>query len=114
MIDTAFDHRTIGKFHATDGVCKVIYTRDDGKGGNIRVALWNQPGNDVTGMVARSQKVAGTFEKVCKFHSKDSFVKAVTVHAKAILNLNIFYHVMSIMFYDTVMTHDFLTSDVGR
>ena len=51
-------------FVTADGVCKVIHTRDDGRGGNIRVALWNQPGNDVTGMVARSQKIAGTFEKV--------------------------------------------------
>ena len=51
-------------FVTADGVCKVTHTRDDGRGGNIRVALWNQPGNDVTGMVARSQKIAGTFEKV--------------------------------------------------
>ena len=29
-----------------------------------RLSLWSHPGNDVTGMVARSQKVAGTCQEV--------------------------------------------------
>jgi hypothetical protein len=40
------------------------YGRDDGAGRKTRVSLWNYPGDDVTGVVARAEKVAGTFEKV--------------------------------------------------
>ena len=43
------------------------YLIDDGKGKLVTLALWNHPGNDVTGMVARSEKVAGTMEKVINF-----------------------------------------------
>ena len=70
-------------FVTADGVCKVIHTRDDGRGGNIRVALWNQPGNDVTGMVARSQKIAGTFEKVTQQQSEKcygNYIEAQCLH----------------------------------
>ena len=33
----------------------------------MRQVLWSHPGNDVTGMVARSEKVAGICEKVLSF-----------------------------------------------
>ena len=33
-------------------------------GRKIHMCLWNQPGNDVTGMAARSEKIVGTMEKV--------------------------------------------------
>jgi len=33
----------------------------------VRQVLWSHPGNDVTGMVARSEKVAGICEKVLSF-----------------------------------------------
>ncbi|XP_064618754.1 L-proline trans-4-hydroxylase-like isoform X2 [Lineus longissimus] len=51
------------------------YGRDDGAGRKTRVSLWNHPGDDVTGVVARAEKVAGTFEKllggeVYHYHSK--------------------------------------------
>ena len=36
----------------------------DGMGKECRMALWNHPGNDVTGMLARSEKVVNTCEKV--------------------------------------------------
>lgn len=36
----------------------------DGDGGTCRLVIWNQPGTDVTGMIARSDKVAGTCEKM--------------------------------------------------
>ncbi len=39
------------------------------------MALWKHPGSDITGMIARAQKVAGTFEdliggEVYHYHSK--------------------------------------------
>ena len=49
---------------ASDGVMSQVYTREDGLGRRAKVALWNHPGNDLTGIIARSQKLAGTFEKV--------------------------------------------------
>ena len=30
-----------------------------------KMCLWSHPGNDVTGMVGRCEKVVGTCEKVC-------------------------------------------------
>ena len=45
---------------------KHSYTRDDGHGRKSRMALWNHPGKDISGMIARSEKVAGTMEKVRK------------------------------------------------
>ena len=47
-----------------DGVMKHAWEREDGYGLKIKLASWSHPGNDVTGMVSRSEKVAGTFEKV--------------------------------------------------
>lgn len=43
---------------------KHSYGRDDGNGRISRMALWNHPGRDISGMIARSEKVAGTMEKV--------------------------------------------------
>ena len=42
------------------------YTRGDGHGRQSRMALWNHPGKDITGMIARSEKVAGTMEEVAR------------------------------------------------
>ena len=36
----------------------------DGEGRAQRMLLWNHPGDDVTGQVARSEKVIGTCEEV--------------------------------------------------
>ncbi|XP_046554894.1 L-proline trans-4-hydroxylase-like [Haliotis rubra] len=36
------------------------FVTDDSEGRKSRVSLWCQPGNDVTGMLSRSQRVAGT------------------------------------------------------
>ena len=45
------------------------YGRDDGEGGTVKVCLWNQPGDDITGIIARSEKMAGTFVQVISnFH----------------------------------------------
>ena len=47
-----------------DGIISHRYGRNDGAGRKSKVALWNQPGNDITGVIARAEKMAGTFEKV--------------------------------------------------
>ena len=47
-----------------EGIMKHSYGRDDGEGGRTKVCLWNQPGDDITGIIARSEKMAGTFEQV--------------------------------------------------
>ena len=47
-----------------EGVMTKTYTRDDGMGRQSKVCLWNQPGEDITGIIARSEKVATTMEKV--------------------------------------------------
>ena len=47
-----------------EGVMKKTYGRDDGSGMRAKVVLWNQPGNDITGVMAKAEKMAGTFEKV--------------------------------------------------
>ena len=39
----------------------------DGTGTGSRLALWNQPGSDITGMVARVEKVAKTCEQVERY-----------------------------------------------
>ncbi|XP_013395022.1 phytanoyl-CoA dioxygenase-like isoform X2 [Lingula anatina] len=62
-------------FENDAGVAKYSFGRDDGHGRKSKYYAWNQPGNDITGMVARSEKVAGTFEQlldgeVYHYHTK--------------------------------------------
>ena len=38
--------------------------RDDGDGRQSKSVMWNTPAKDITGMIGRSEKLAGTFEKV--------------------------------------------------
>ena len=49
-----------------EGIMKHSYGRDDGEGGRTKVCLWHQPGDDITGIIGRSEKMAGTFEQVSK------------------------------------------------
>ncbi|XP_078580691.1 ectoine dioxygenase-like isoform X1 [Branchiostoma floridae x Branchiostoma japonicum] len=58
-----------------EGIIRYAFGRDDGEGGRSRMVLWNQPGNDITGVMARCEKVAGTMEKllggeVYHYHTK--------------------------------------------
>ena len=51
------------------------FGRDDGEGGNVRLALWNHPGDDVYGAVARSARVVERAQQlvggeVYHYHSK--------------------------------------------
>jgi hypothetical protein len=48
------------------GVIRHTYYRDDGAGRKNKQVLWQQPGSDITGIVAKSEKIAGTFEQVLK------------------------------------------------
>ena len=62
------DSQEVGKLQTAlehdDGVMTKHYGRDDGAGRVSKTVLWNHPGNDITGIIARSEKFAGTFEKV--------------------------------------------------
>ena len=51
------------------------FAREDGEGGEVRMALWNHPGDDVYGAVARSARVVERAEQlvggeVYHYHSK--------------------------------------------
>ncbi|KAL8606299.1 hypothetical protein ACOMHN_024194 [Nucella lapillus] len=64
-----------GVLEDSDVIKEYAYDLDDGAKMKSRMCMWNQPGNDVTGMVARSEKVAGTCEKllgeeVYHYHTK--------------------------------------------
>ena len=45
-----------------NGILCHAHGRDDGMGRMTKMALWNHPGDDVTGMVARIPRVRGTME----------------------------------------------------
>lgn len=58
-----------------DGMQTHAIGRDDGMGRKTRLALWNHPGNDVTGMIARVPRVFKTMETllggpVYHYHTK--------------------------------------------
>jgi len=67
----------------SDGVKKYAYERDDGQGLKSRLALWNHPGNDITGMVARCERVVDRMEtylegEVYHYHTKLMMKEAYT------------------------------------
>ncbi|XP_071948856.1 L-proline trans-4-hydroxylase-like [Antedon mediterranea] len=68
---------------AKGGVREHAYDLDDGAGLKSKMALWNHPGDDVTGMVGKCEKVAGTMEKllggeIYHYHSKLMMKEAKT------------------------------------
>ncbi len=48
-----------------DGIVANAFEMSDGHGKNSRLSIWSHPGEDVTGMLARSEKVVTTTEEVC-------------------------------------------------
>nr|XP_039254828.1 L-proline trans-4-hydroxylase-like [Styela clava] len=67
ILKTTVENNEVVKKHA--------YGRNDGQGRKAKVVLWNRPGTDITGIISRSEKVAGTMEKllggeVYHYHSK--------------------------------------------
>lgn len=61
---------------SSEGIKNYTYGRDDGKNGKSKMSLWNHPGEDITGMLARMERVAGTMQElmggdeVYHYHSK--------------------------------------------
>ncbi|XP_046561032.1 L-proline trans-4-hydroxylase-like [Haliotis rubra] len=58
-----------------NAISENAYGLPDGDGGEGKMVIWSHPGNDVTGIIARSEKVAGFSEKllggeVYHYHSK--------------------------------------------
>ena len=54
---------------------KHSFGRADGEGGTVRLSLWNHPGNNIYGMIARSNRVVNAVEdllvdEVYHYHSK--------------------------------------------
>jgi len=44
-----------------------LYLMFPGEGRSAKIALWEELADDITGVIARSEKVAGTFQKVFNF-----------------------------------------------
>ena len=58
-----------------NGIIQHSFVVPDGHGSDIKLSLWNHPGEDVTGMVGRCRKVAGTMGEllggeVYHYHTK--------------------------------------------
>ena len=45
---------------------KHTYSRSDGEGRKASLVMWNQPGSDLTGLVARTNRMVDTVEQVHK------------------------------------------------
>ena len=75
---------------------KYSFQRDDGKGKKNTYLAWNHPGSDVTGMIARSEKVAGTFEKVTyKWYGFKTVATSILMRLSGTLDkskIDHFYH----------------------
>lgn len=48
---------------------------DDGLERQAKLTVWSHPGDDVTGMVSRSDKVAGTCQEVSSYLVKRNALK---------------------------------------
>jgi ectoine hydroxylase-related dioxygenase (phytanoyl-CoA dioxygenase family) len=79
LIKSLFDKEEIDllKKTATEDreLDKHSFGRADGEGGTIRLSLWNHPGNNIYGMIARSHRIVDKVEKllsdeVYHYHSK--------------------------------------------
>ena len=65
----------INAFHVDDAIHKRAYGVDDGQGGATEIALWNEPGEDCFGALARSERLVRAVEsllggEVYHYHSK--------------------------------------------
>jgi hypothetical protein len=66
----------LGKTARADRVLDAhAYGKDDGEGGSIRLSLWNHPTDTIYGMIARSETIVGSAEKLLAdeayhYHSK--------------------------------------------
>jgi ectoine hydroxylase len=79
MIEGLFSEEEISLLHSTARsdreLDKHAFGRADGEGGNVRLSLWNHPGDNIYGMFARCEKMVGRVEdlledEVYHYHSK--------------------------------------------
>ncbi|XP_076454697.1 L-proline trans-4-hydroxylase-like [Babylonia areolata] len=75
LLDTDEVNKLKKQFEGTEEFRKYIFSQTDGVHKKMKLCAWNYPGNDVSGMVVRSEKYAGTCEKlmggeVYLYHSK--------------------------------------------
>ena len=67
-------------FETSEDIIKNAVLRDDGEKGQAKLCIWNYAGNDIAGVVARSQKIAGTMQilmggdEIYHYHSKVLYV----------------------------------------
>ncbi|XP_045104653.1 ectoine dioxygenase-like isoform X1 [Portunus trituberculatus] len=68
IVRNMFNNGEVAKVRAAledpNGVQQFSFSRSDGKSRDLRFVLWNHPGRDVTGVMARTQRVAGTAEEL--------------------------------------------------
>ena len=70
--ETELLRRTAREDHQID---QRAFDREDGEGGSVRLTVWNQPGDSLYGMIARSECVVDSMEdllggEVYHYHSK--------------------------------------------
>ena len=79
LVRSLFDKEEIDLLKRTAvedrGLDKHSFGRADGEGGTVRLSLWNHPGNNIYGMIARSHRIVDKVEKllgdeVYHYHSK--------------------------------------------
>ena len=79
MVRSLFDKEEIDLLHRTAvedrELDKHSFGRSDGEGGTIRLSLWNHPGDNIYGMIARCNRIVNTAEKLLEgevyhYHSK--------------------------------------------
>uniref|UniRef100_H2Z8R3 Phytanoyl-CoA dioxygenase family protein n=1 Tax=Ciona savignyi TaxID=51511 RepID=H2Z8R3_CIOSA len=69
-------NKLVSSLEAEDSaVMAQSYEQDDGEGLKVRLSLWNQPGDDLTGMIIRSEKLVDTCTElmggeIYHYHSK--------------------------------------------
>jgi len=82
-----FDSEEIDLLHKTALSDRVLnqksFGRADGEGGTVRLSLWNHPGDNVYGMVARSSRLVDSMEillggEAYHYHSKMILKDALT------------------------------------
>ena len=70
--ETDLLRRTAREDHQID---QRAFDREDGEGGSVRLTVWNQPGDSLYGMIARSERVVNSMEdllggEIYHYHSK--------------------------------------------
>jgi len=79
VVKQMFDTEEIGLLKKTAVEDRMLdqqsFGRDDGEGGNVRLTLWNHPGDSIYGMFARCEKMVSTVQHILNdeayhYHSK--------------------------------------------